>query len=186
MTLVQHRGNLAIQERGGDGANLRMAGGDLPGVIRDALAQDDRDDRAEVHAEIAVGLSHRYGEIRHYADQNLVDHQSLGPETDDLGQRQPADIAHLIGVSEEGLDVLGAEDGGQRKDRARQARFYAGIPGAVDVGIDDLRRVGQGMAGHAEALRCPRGPDCLKSAPGCLSGAYAQAAWGSSIASRRS
>ena len=108
------------------------------GVPSDVTVQDRRDDGTEVHPEIAVGLAHRHGDVRHHPDQHLVNDQAPGPEADELGQRQAADVAHLEGVGEGGLDVLGPEHGRERKDGARQARFDAGIPGP------ELSRVGMG------------------------------------------
>ena len=69
--------------------------------------------------------------------------RGAGPGNGPAGQRQAADVAHLEGVGEGGLDVLGPEHGRERQDGAGQARFDAGVPGP-EAAASDGRRAARG------------------------------------------
>src|SRR5262249_35831145 len=101
---------------------------DRPHFRADIALEDDGHDLAKVDAEILDLRAVRHRNLGGDAYERLLQRQALRPEGDELRDRQPGEIAHLVGPLDARKHILGPEDRRERSQIARDPRFDPWIP----------------------------------------------------------
>ena len=104
------------------------------------------DHAAKLDPEVLLPRAVGHREIRGHPDQELVHHESLRPEHHELVDREPGEVGELVDVVEAGERVFRAEDGRERRERARDLGVEARVPGV------EFRRGGVGGRGREDGL----------------------------------
>src|SRR4051812_31360764 len=100
----------------------------------DVVGENSRGDLTKVPTEVLVVVPVGDGETGGHANQQFVDDEPLGTKGNKLLRRQAAIVAELERFGHAGRHVLTPEYRCERKERARQLRFKARMPGPIASG----------------------------------------------------